>query len=126
MGVKDVYFDVDFFWFYGAYVVFTLLLVVVLTTITVSLGLLFKTPSSELEGAYECGFVPFSEARLQFDVSFYIFAILFIVFDLEVIFFFPYIVITHVAWFSELATIGLFLIILGVGFLVEFKIINTE
>ena len=71
--------------------------------------------------AYECGFAPFDDARGRFDVRFYLVAILFIIFDLEVAFLFP--------WAISLSTIGLagylsmmlFLFILTVGFIYEWK-----
>ena len=70
---------------------------------------------------YECGFEPFEDSRMKFDVRFYLVAILFIIFDLEVAFLFP--------WAVSLGNIGLlgfwsmmfFLLILTVGFVYEWK-----
>lgn len=78
-------------------------------------------PDSEKLSAYECGFAPFSDARNKFDVRFYLVSILFIIFDLEVAFLFP--------WAISLGAIGLFgfwsmvvfLGILTVGFIYEWK-----
>ena len=78
-------------------------------------------PDSEKLSAYECGFDPFDDARGRFDVRFYLVAILFIIFDLEVAFLFP--------WAVALGDIGLFgfwsmLVFLGVltvGFIYEWK-----
>ena len=78
-------------------------------------------PDSEKLSAYECGFEAFDDARGRFDVRFYLVAILFIIFDLEVAFLFP--------WAITLGKIGLFgffsmmifLIILTVGFIYEWK-----
>ena len=78
-------------------------------------------PDIEKNSQYECGFDPFSDARHKFDVRFYLVAILFIIFDLEVAFLFP--------WAITLGTIGLFgfwsmmifLGILTVGFIYEWK-----
>tara|TARA_B100001175_G_C19177120_1_gene480276 strand:- start:232 stop:597 length:366 start_codon:yes stop_codon:yes gene_type:complete len=78
-------------------------------------------PDSEKLSAYECGFEAFSDARGRFDVRFYLVAILFIIFDLEVAFLFP--------WATSLKTIGLFgfwsmmifLLVLTVGFIYEWK-----
>jgi NADH-quinone oxidoreductase subunit A len=80
-----------------------------------------QRPDSEKLSAYECGFEPFSDARAKFDVRFYLVAILFIIFDLEVAFLFP--------WAVSLGRIGvfgfwsmmLFLVILTVGFVYEWK-----
>jgi NADH-quinone oxidoreductase subunit A len=80
-----------------------------------------KNPDPEKLSAYECGFEAFDDARMKFDVRFYLVAILFIIFDLEVAFLFP--------WAISLGNIGLFgfcsmmffLIILTVGFIYEWK-----
>lgn len=54
-----------------------------------SYALAVQTPDSEKTSAYECGFEPFEDARNKFDVRFYIVAILFIIFDIEVLYLFP-------------------------------------
>ena len=80
-----------------------------------------QKPDSEKLSAYECGFEAFDDARSQFDVRFYLVAILFIIFDLEVAFLFP--------WAVALGDIGvfgfwsmiLFLGILTVGFIYEWR-----
>ena len=80
-----------------------------------------KNPDPEKLSAYECGFSPFSDSRIKFDVRFYLVAILFIIFDLEIAFLFP--------WAISLGSIGLFgflsmmifLFILTVGFVYEWK-----
>ncbi len=78
-------------------------------------------PDPEKLSAYECGFEAFGDARMQFDVRFYLVAILFIIFDLEVAFLFP--------WAITLGTVGVFgfwsmmvfLGVLTVGFIYEWK-----
>ena len=78
-------------------------------------------PDAEKLSAYECGFEAFGDARRQFDVRFYLVAILFIIFDLEVAFLFP--------WAVSLSTIGAFgfwsmmafLAILTIGFIYEWR-----
>ena len=80
-----------------------------------------NNPDPEKLSAYECGFEAFGDARMKFDVRFYLVAILFIIFDLEVAFLFP--------WAVSLGNIGLlgfwsmmfFLLILTVGFVYEWK-----
>jgi NADH-quinone oxidoreductase subunit A len=70
---------------------------------------------------YECGFEPFEDARLKFDVRFYLVAILFIVLDLEVAFLFPWaVVFTKVGWPGFIA-MGIFLFLLLIGFIYEWK-----
>ena len=80
-----------------------------------------KNPDSEKLSAYECGFEAFGDSRMEFDVRFYLVAILFIIFDLEIAFLFP--------WAISLGSIGslgfwsmmIFLFILTVGFVYEWK-----
>ena len=81
----------------------------------------YKQPDPEKLSAYECGFNAFDDARMKFDVRFYLVAILFIIFDLEVAFLFP--------WAVSLSSIGMFgfwsmivfLGVLTVGFIYEWK-----
>jgi len=78
-------------------------------------------PDKEKLSQYECGFNPFEDARLPFDVRFYLVAILFIIFDLETAFLFPWAVVLHfIGWFGFLAMM-VFLVILVVGFIYEWK-----
>ena len=89
--------------------------------VAASLILAKQRPDSEKVSAYECGFEAFDDARSRFDVRFYLVAILFIIFDLEVAFLFP--------WAVSLGEIGLFgfwsmvvfLGILTIGFAYEWK-----
>ena len=80
-----------------------------------------KNPDPEKLSAYECGFEPFNDSRMEFDVRFYLVAILFIIFDLEIAFLFPWAV-----GFQHIGSLGfwsmmLFLLILTIGFLYEWK-----
>ena len=80
-----------------------------------------KKPDPEKLSAYECGFEAFSDSRMEFDVRFYLVAILFIIFDLEIAFLFP--------WAISLGSIGalgfwsmmIFLFVLTIGFVYEWK-----
>ena len=80
-----------------------------------------NNPDPEKLSAYECGFEAFDDSRMEFDVRFYLVAILFIIFDLEIAFLFP--------WAISLGNIGLlgfssmmiFLFILTIGFIYEWK-----
>ena len=80
-----------------------------------------KNPDPEKLSAYECGFDAFNDSRMEFDVRFYLVAILFIIFDLEIAFLFP--------WAISLGNIGalgfwsmmIFLFVLTVGFVYEWK-----
>jgi NADH-quinone oxidoreductase subunit A len=70
---------------------------------------------------YECGFDAFEDTRTKFDVRYYLVAILFIVFDLEIAFLFPWAVALHQIGHFGLAAMGIFLAILVVGFIYEWK-----
>lgn len=71
--------------------------------------------------AYECGFENFSDARMKFDVRFYLVAILFIIFDLEIAFLFPWAVSLSDLGLTGLISMGIFLFILIIGFIYEWK-----
>ena len=97
-------------------------------SLVVGLGLMvapfivaYKNPDPEKLSAYECGFDAFDDARMKFDVRFYLVSILFIIFDLEVAFLFPWAVA-----FKEVGLFGfwsmmLFLAVLTIGFIYEWK-----
>ncbi len=81
----------------------------------------YRNPDPEKLSAYECGFNAFDDARMKFDVRFYLVSILFIIFDLEVAFLFPWAVS-----FSEIGMLGFwsmmaFLAVLTIGFIYEWK-----
>lgn len=78
-------------------------------------------PDDEKNSPYECGFEAFEDARMKFDVRFYLVAILFIIFDLEIAFLFPWaVVLDQVGLFGFWAMV-IFLAILIVGFIYEWK-----
>lgn len=80
-----------------------------------------KKPNAEKLSPYECGFAAFEDARLPFDVRYYLVAILFIIFDLETAFLFPWaVVLREIGWFGFTAMM-IFLSLLVVGFIVEWK-----
>jgi NADH-quinone oxidoreductase subunit A len=80
-----------------------------------------QNPDSEKLSPYECGFEAFEDARMKFDVRYYLVAILFILFDLEIAFLFPWaIVLRDIGWFGLIAML-VFLGILVVGFIYEWK-----
>ncbi len=80
-----------------------------------------KRPDTEKLSAYECGFEPFNDARSRFDIRFYLVAILFIIFDLEIAFLFPWaVVLKEIGMLGFWSMIG-FLGLLTVGFIYEWK-----
>ena len=80
-----------------------------------------KKPDPEKLSAYECGFEPFNDSRMEFDVRFYLVAILFIIFDLEIAFLFPWAVSLGNIGILGFCSMMIFLFILTVGFIYEWK-----
>lgn len=92
-----------------------------LVLIAAAMVIAVRDPDPEKVSAYECGFNAFDDARMKFDVRFYLVAILFIVFDLEVAFLFPWAVA-----FKDIGILGFwsmmaFLAVLAIGFAYEWK-----
>ena len=80
-----------------------------------------QRPDSQKLSPYECGFEAFEDSRMKFDVRYYLVAILFIIFDLEIAFLFPWaVVLDEIGMFGFLAML-LFLAVLVVGFIYEWK-----
>lgn len=80
-----------------------------------------RKPDAAKDSPYECGFEAFEDSRLKFDIRFYLVAILFIIFDLEIAFLFPWAVaLSDIGTFGLLA-MALFLAILVIGFIYEWK-----
>ena len=104
-------------------IVLFLIIALILSSVFIILNFLLspQKPDPEKLSAYECGFEPFNDSRMKFDVRFYLVAILFIIFDLEIAFLFP--------WAISLGKIGslgfwsmmIFLSVLTVGFVYEWK-----
>lgn len=78
-------------------------------------------PDPEKLSPYECGFEAFADSRMRFDVRYYLIAILFIIFDLEIAFLFPWAVVLDSVGLYGLLAMVLFLGILVVGFIYEWK-----
>ena len=81
----------------------------------------YKAPDPEKLSAYECGFNAFDDARMKFDVRFYLVAILFIIFDLEVAFLFPWAVALKEVGAFGFWSMMTFLGVLTIGFVYEWK-----
>ena len=78
-------------------------------------------PDKEKQSPYECGFEAFEDSRMKFDVRYYLVAILFIIFDLEIAFLFPWaITLDHIGLFGFVAMM-IFLGVLVIGFIYEWK-----
>ncbi|MBN1238843.1 MAG: NADH-quinone oxidoreductase subunit A [Gammaproteobacteria bacterium] len=95
----------------------------VMGAVLLLLGFAFGRGQKDPEklSAYECGFEAFEDTRMRFDVRYYLVAILFIIFDLEIAFLFPWAVSLDAVGRFGLAAMGIFLAILVVGFVYEWK-----
>ena len=80
-----------------------------------------NNPDPEKLSAYECGFEPFNDSRMEFDVRFYLVAILFIIFDLEIAFLFPWAISLGKIGIFGFVSMMIFLFILTIGFIYEWK-----
>jgi NADH-quinone oxidoreductase subunit A len=78
-------------------------------------------PDAQKNSPYECGFEAFEDARMKFDVRYYLVAILFILFDLEIAFLFPWAVVIQEIGLAGFWAMMLFLFVLVVGFIYEWK-----
>jgi len=107
------------YWHILVFIVVSVLIVLILFMVAYLLSP--KSANKEKSSAYECGFEPFDESRKTFDIQFFIVGILFLIFDLEVAFIFP--------WAVSLSSIGifgfwvmmLFFIIINIGFVYEWQ-----
>lgn len=100
-----------------------IIVAMIVGAVALSVGLILgpRKPDKAKDSPYECGFEAFSDARMPFDIRYYLVAILFIIFDLETAFLFPWaVVIHHIGWLGFWAMF-LFLTILVIGFVYEWK-----
>ncbi|HTR12159.1 MAG TPA: NADH-quinone oxidoreductase subunit A [Roseiarcus sp.] len=81
----------------------------------------FRSPDPEKLSPYECGFNPFDDARMRFDARFYLVSLLFIIFDLEVAFLFPWSIVFHDLGAFGFWSMMIFLAVLTIGFVYEWK-----
>jgi NADH-quinone oxidoreductase subunit A len=100
-----------------------LVIAAILGVVLLGLGFAFGRGRKDRDklSAYECGFEAFEDSRIRFDVRYYLVAILFIIFDLEIAFLFPWAVSLDAIGGFGLAAMGVFLTILVVGFVYEWK-----
>ena len=107
--------------FFGIFLYFCIAFA--LSTVLLGISFVVATRRSDPEkvSAYECGFDPFDDARGRFDIQFYLVAILFIIFDLEVSFLFPWAVTLHITGSFGFWAMMIFLGILTIGFVYEWR-----
>ena len=107
---------------YGVLLIFIIAAFALATLIFfLSYFLVSKSYDLEKNSAYECGFDPFEDARNSFEVRFYLVAILFIIFDLEITFLFPWAVTLDTLDYFGLFSMFFFLALLTLGFIYEWK-----
>lgn len=96
---------------------------VLLVTIILSLSAILKKRNYNVEkvSGYECGFQPFEDTRNRFDVKFYLVAILFIIFDIEIVYLFPWGLTISEIHLEGVMSMIIFLSILTIGFIYEWK-----
>jgi NADH-quinone oxidoreductase subunit A len=113
MTMLEQYFPILLFILFG--------LAVGAVLLTVGNALSPNRPDPEKLSPYECGFEAFEDARMKFDVRYYLVAILFILFDLEIAFLFPWAVVLPEIGFFGFVAMMIFLAVLVVGFIYEWK-----
>jgi len=116
-------FEITYFFSYYLilfYVVFSLFISLVLVLLSVLLRFLsLSRPDSELAAAYECGFLPFDRARNKFEVNFFMVGLLFVLFDLEVVFILPWGVAVSTFGGFQVCVLFVFLFVLVLCFAYE-------
>lgn len=88
VGYQHTYFDL--YGVLGGYIIFSGVVVLILALLSIVLAFVPQRASGELGSPYECGFLPFDRARSRFDVNFFVVGLLFLLFDLEVVFILPW------------------------------------
>lgn len=87
----------------------------------ISFLFVYQKPTNEKISAYECGFNPFGDARNKFEIRYYLVAILFIIFDLELLFLFPWIICFNTLNIAGIISMIFFIFILTLGFIYEWN-----
>lgn len=100
---------------------FFLVSVISIAVFGLSFLLFYQTYNAEKNSIYECGFVPFEDARNKFEIKFYLVSILFIVFDLEVVFLLPYVLSASKLGFLGSTFVFLFVLFVALGFTYEWR-----
>jgi NADH:ubiquinone oxidoreductase subunit 3 (subunit A) len=113
-------FFININYFYFIYFIFITFFIVTILFF-VSYFLMQRNIDIEKMSAYECGFDPFEESLGRFDIKFYLVAILFLIFDLEIVFLFPWSVMFYTLGFFGFWVIFMFIFVLFIGFAYEWQ-----
>ncbi len=114
----------------GQFMLGNYLPILIFMSITLIMGSVFivlgkllgpSRPDAEKNSPYECGFEAFEDSRMKFDVRYYLVAILFIIFDLEIAFMFPWAIVLDEIGTFGLVAMAIFLGVLVIGFIYEWK-----
>ena len=105
----------------GIFLYFIIATLLAIVLLGISFVLATRKPDPEKVSAYECGFDPFDDARSRFDVQFYLVAFLFIIFDLEVTFLFPWALVLNKVSLFGFWSMMVFLLVLTIGFVYEWR-----
>jgi len=102
-------------------ILISLILSLIIAVLLFFIVFVLQTNSNQLEkiSAYECGFHPFEDTRQRFNIRFYLVAILFIIFDLEIIYLFPWVLVLNYIGFFGFWVMIIFIYILTIGFIYE-------
>ena len=103
------------FEYYPFLIFFTLVTIVAFVLLFLAYFLAPQKADSEKLSAYECGFDPFQDARIKFEIHFYLIAILFIIFDLEIVLLFPWIITVGFLNFFGFLSMFIFITLLWIG-----------
>jgi NADH:ubiquinone oxidoreductase subunit 3 (subunit A) len=114
-GIEAIFFSE----YKNIFIFFIVAFIITLVIFSISFFFVPRSPELQKISAYECGFDPFGDARSRFNVRFYLVAILFIIFDLEIMYLFPWVLVLNRIGFFGFVTMGLFLFILTIGFAYE-------
>ena len=109
------------FFFIIVIFIFSLLIVLVLSGLNFVLFYYFNIKNIKVLTPYECGFIPMTERKLNFNVNFYVVAVLFIIFDLEIVLLFPWVITFLYLGLFGFYVMVIFFIILILGLILEFK-----
>jgi NADH:ubiquinone oxidoreductase subunit 3 (subunit A) len=102
------------------YKYFLFCLIVSIILFSISFFLIYQSRDNEKISSYECGFNPFSDSRIKFEIRFYLIGILFIIFDLEISFLFPWLMIVmEKLTFLNSISMFMFILLLLIGFIYE-------
>ena len=107
--------------YHKIFIMFVVCALLAILILGISYILKGKNYNWEKTSSYECGFQPFEDTRSRFDVKFYLVAILFIIFDLEIAYLFPWSLCLDVLGIEGIISMILFLLVLTIGFVYEWK-----